>query len=72
MFPTLKDKVTNINRFAEDKPLITNNSLPGMNHNSRPRFLPSIELEKIVRHELSSRSTNNKMSFSIDTSFASR
>lgn len=55
MFPTLKDKITDVNRFCEDTPPQT--LAKGMAGSSVPRFLPSIELEKIVRLETVNRNS---------------
>lgn len=55
MFPTLKDKITDVNRFCEDTPPQT--LAKGAAGSSVPRFLPSIELEKIVRLETLNRNS---------------
>jgi hypothetical protein len=44
MFPTLKDKITNVQKYCEDNPVYGATK-------AVPRFLPAIELEKIVKLE---------------------
>lgn len=47
MYPTVKDKITVVKRFCEEQ-----GPKYGDEASMRsPSFLPSIELEKIVRHE---------------------
>lgn len=55
MFPTLKDKITTVNRFCEDTPAVAFSQ--GAGNASRPKFLPAIELEKIVKLETLNRNS---------------
>ena len=52
MFPTLRDKIKTINRQVEMSAHLVS---PSNRRLSKPRFLPSLELEKIVQHEVMSR-----------------
>jgi hypothetical protein len=50
MFPTVKDKITTVNRLCED----ISSTNPAQSQKS-PRFLPALELEKIVKLETKAR-----------------
>ena len=52
IFPTLRDKIKHINRQVEQSASLMSPSHRRLN---KPRFLPSLELEKIVKHEVLSR-----------------
>jgi hypothetical protein len=51
LYPTVKDRQTDVARFCEEQ-----GPRYGDEHSSKlPSFLPSVELEKIVRHETQAR-----------------
>ena len=50
MFPTVKDKITTVNRICEEISTLD----PSQNQKT-PRFLPQLELEKIVKLETKAR-----------------
>jgi len=52
MFPTLKDKITNVERFCEDVGPGSSSFSQGASMRSRPKFLPALELEKIVQKKM--------------------
>jgi hypothetical protein len=66
MFPTLKDKVTTIERFCEETSP-SHSMSQGASVRARPRFLPALELEKIVKLETNNR--NSKYSVIGGTEF---
>jgi hypothetical protein len=57
MFPTLKDKITNVERFCEDVGPGSSSFSQGASMRSRPKFLPALELEKIVKLETHNRNS---------------
>ena len=57
MFPTVKDKIVNVNRFCEGQSADNRGEAI-----AKPSFLPSIELEKIVRLEIKNRNQNSIIS----------
>jgi hypothetical protein len=64
MFPTMKDKITSVNRFCEEMPTSVTTIEGERRGSSIPRFLPSLELEKIVKLETLNRNSKYSQQFS--------